>query len=193
MQPGQRAARNWDQHSHVAEYPIEATTKEGSMYGETTFGDWLRQRRRQFDLTQADLARQVNCSEITIRKIEADERTPSRQIAELLADSLEVPAAERPAYIAFARGRAGAGAHGLPPPAPSSLLSGLPAPLTRLLGRDQDVARICQCLLGDTRLLTLIGPPGIGKTHLSLSIAAALRDQFPDGAVFVALAAVADP
>jgi predicted ATPase/transcriptional regulator with XRE-family HTH domain len=163
------------------------------MYGETTFGPWLRQRRRQLDLTQADLARQVNCSEITVRKLEADERTPSRQIAELLADCLEVPAAERPAFVAFARGRTGAGALGPPLSPPSAPPGGLPAPLTRLLGRDQEVARICQCLLDDTRLLTLIGPPGIGKTRLSLSIAGALSDRFPDGAVFVALASVADP
>jgi transcriptional regulator with XRE-family HTH domain len=63
------------------------------MYAEPTFGRWLRQRRRRLDLTQADLAERVGCSEITIRKIEADARTPSRQVAELLAACLEVPAA----------------------------------------------------------------------------------------------------
>ena len=73
------------------------------MYGETTFGPWLRQRRRLLDLTQADLARRVGCSEITIRKFEADERTPSRQIAELLAEGLELPPGERQAFMRLVR------------------------------------------------------------------------------------------
>jgi transcriptional regulator with XRE-family HTH domain len=54
----------------------------------TSFGLWLKERRRLLDLTQTDLANGVGCSVVTIRKIEADERRPSRQIAELLADCL---------------------------------------------------------------------------------------------------------
>ncbi|HEU5103414.1 MAG TPA: helix-turn-helix transcriptional regulator [Roseiflexaceae bacterium] len=57
---------------------------------ETSFGRWLRQRRRALDLTQDDLARQVGCAIITIQKLEADERRPSRQLAERLADQLMV-------------------------------------------------------------------------------------------------------
>ena len=58
-----------------------------------SFGDWLRRRRRALDWTQAELARRVNCTAATIRKIEADERKPSRQLAELLFAQLGVPAA----------------------------------------------------------------------------------------------------
>jgi transcriptional regulator with XRE-family HTH domain len=43
-----------------------------------SFGNWLRQRRKALDLTQADLADQVGCSKIMISKIEADERRPDQ-------------------------------------------------------------------------------------------------------------------
>src|SRR5258706_11653163 len=166
------------------------------MYGEATFGYWMRQRRRLLDLTQCDLARQVGCSEITIRKIEAGERTPSRQVAGLLATCLAVPDAEQPALIAFARGATRTGRHPLPPrhtPAAHPSASPLAA-LTRLLGRDADVARISARLLDDhLRLLTLVGPPGIGKTRLSLHVAEQLQPRFADGVGFVALAPIQDP
>ncbi len=48
------------------------------------FGQWLKQRRRLLDLTQQDLAQAVGCSVASIRKYEAGERRPSRQIAEQL-------------------------------------------------------------------------------------------------------------
>jgi predicted ATPase/DNA-binding XRE family transcriptional regulator len=166
------------------------------MYGEATFGYWMRQRRRLLDLTQCDLARQVGCSEITIRKIEAGERTPSRQVAGLLATCLAVPDAEQPALIAFARGATRTGRQPLPPrhtPTAHPLASSLAA-LTRLLGRDADVARISARLLDDQlRLLTLVGPPGIGKTRLGLHVAEQLQPHFADGVGFVALAPLRDP
>ena len=70
---------------------------------ETSFGRWLHARRRALDLTQDDLAQQVGCSVVTIRKIEADERRPSRQIAERLAACLMVAADQRAAVITLAR------------------------------------------------------------------------------------------
>src|SRR5262245_10119709 len=68
-----------------------------------SFGLWLKERRKQLDLTQADLANCVGCSITTIRKIEADERRPSRQIAGLLADCLEITAEDRPTFLKVAR------------------------------------------------------------------------------------------
>ena len=44
------------------------------MDGHPSFGYWLRRRRKALDLTQEALAQQVGCSEVTIRKIEADAR-----------------------------------------------------------------------------------------------------------------------
>ncbi len=62
----------------------------------------------------------------------------------------------------------------------------LPTQLTSFVGRDEELAAAL-ALLGRTRLLTLTGPGGIGKTRLSLQIAAAAADDFPDGIWFVPL------
>lgn len=71
--------------------------------GETAFGPWLKARRKTLDLTQRDLAQRVGCTAITIRKFEAGERRPSKQVAERLAGCLEIPLDEQPAFVQFAR------------------------------------------------------------------------------------------
>jgi predicted ATPase/class 3 adenylate cyclase len=68
----------------------------------------------------------------------------------------------------------------------------LPTQLTSFVGRDDQVREAKQ-LLARSRLLTLTGPGGTGKTRLSLEIAAAVLDQFADGVYFVPLSAVHDP
>jgi transcriptional regulator with XRE-family HTH domain len=68
-----------------------------------SFGYWLRRRRKALDLTQEALAQRVSCSGFTIRKIEADERRPSRQLADRLAQSLALSAEERRAFLDAAR------------------------------------------------------------------------------------------
>lgn len=85
-----------------------------------------------------------------------------------------------------------------PPSAPSGSLFEpvwkVPTILTSLVGREQDVAVICALLQAPTtRLLTLLGTGGIGKTRLSLQVAAQMRQHFVDGVCFVPLAAVSDP
>jgi predicted ATPase/class 3 adenylate cyclase/DNA-binding XRE family transcriptional regulator len=68
-----------------------------------SFGYWVRRRRKALDLTQDALAQQVGCSVMTIRKIEGDIRRPSRQIAERLAEFLEIPVSERQSFVKAAR------------------------------------------------------------------------------------------
>jgi predicted ATPase/class 3 adenylate cyclase len=69
----------------------------------------------------------------------------------------------------------------------------LPAPMTPLVGRDDDVERLL-AVIGrpEVRLVTLTGTGGVGKTRLALAAAAALADSLPQGVFFVALAAVRD-
>jgi predicted ATPase/class 3 adenylate cyclase len=67
----------------------------------------------------------------------------------------------------------------------------LPEQLTSFIGRDDDVAHVRQ-LLQSARLVTLLGPGGIGKTRLALQVAAEVLDQHPDGAWLVALDSITD-
>ncbi len=69
----------------------------------------------------------------------------------------------------------------------------LPVPPTRTIGRDRELDTIARRLLDPaTRLLTLIGPGGIGKTRLAIEVGLRLDGQLADGAVLVDLAPVAD-
>lgn len=68
-----------------------------------SFGYWLRRRRKALDLTQDALAQKVSCSQAAIKKIEAEERRPSRGLAQRLAEQLAIPAQERAAFLQAAR------------------------------------------------------------------------------------------
>jgi len=68
----------------------------------------------------------------------------------------------------------------------------LPAQPTSFVGREGELAEARQ-LFGRTRLLTLVGPGGIGKTRLALELAAQVSGEFPGGVTFVPLASITDP
>lgn len=73
------------------------------MNKQTTFGEWLRQRRHLLDMKQTELAELAGCSAVTIRKLEASERKPSTELAQSLARTLRIPEREWAAFIQFAR------------------------------------------------------------------------------------------
>lgn len=68
----------------------------------------------------------------------------------------------------------------------------LPAEITTFIGREREIRRVRE-LLATTRLLTLTGMGGVGKTRLALQVAGALTDAYADGVWLVELAALADP
>jgi predicted ATPase/DNA-binding XRE family transcriptional regulator/Tfp pilus assembly protein PilF len=162
-----------------------------------TFGSWLKQRRKELGLTQEELAERVDCSYGTMRKLEADERRPSGQIAHLLAGYFHVPDDEREAFVTFARtGRSASGEAASHAPWREVHLrqTNLPTALTPLVGREQQERAARDYLLHPkTRLLTMTGPPGIGKTRLALHVASALVEHFEDGVHFVDLSPIVDP
>lgn len=78
-----------------------------------------------------------------------------------------------------------------PPRSLDSIPNNLPLQLTSFIGRERELADVRR-LFSTTRLLTLTGPGGCGKTRLALQAAAELVDEFPDGVWFVELAALTD-
>ena len=164
------------------------------MEREQSFASWLKQRRKALDLTQHDLARLVSCAVITIQQIEGDRRRPSTQIAELLASHLEIPADQREIFVRLARTHALVPRSALLSQMPPDTPTNVPVPPTSLIGRAAEVAAICTYLeRPGIRLLTLIGPGGIGKTRLGLQVATELIDAFPDGVYLVDLAPIQEP
>jgi predicted ATPase/transcriptional regulator with XRE-family HTH domain len=169
---------------------------------EYSFGMWVRRRRKALDLTQQGLAKQIGCSPSLIFKIESDERRPSRQMAELLAEKLGIPAEQRSLFLKTARQEKSPDSlDAIPPPSPFEAVSPqkpthshLPVSPTPLIGREHELNLIPKQLLEPScRLLTLTGPGGIGKTRLAIEVGHVLKPRFADGVYFISLAGVGMP
>ncbi|HEY5730795.1 MAG TPA: tetratricopeptide repeat protein [Anaerolineales bacterium] len=169
---------------------------------DVSFGIWLEKRRKALDLTREEFAQKVGCSASALRKIETDERRPSKQLAELLANVLGIPTEERTAFIKIARGEATLSRLKTSPhlpdlslfQSPQTLSNSIPIPPTSLIGRESELAALCQ-MLGDPqcRLITLVGPGGIGKTRLAIETISVQRERFANGVYFVSLASLNSP
>jgi predicted ATPase/nucleoside phosphorylase len=70
----------------------------------------------------------------------------------------------------------------------------LPSSLPNLIGREKETAKVRSLVMAnDVRILTLLGPGGVGKTSLALQVAAQLCEDFQDGICFVDLSSITDP
>ncbi len=74
----------------------------------------------------------------------------------------------------------------------SAIPNNLPTRVSSIIGRDDDIETIAG-LIGEHRLVTILGPGGVGKTSLALTVGSQLVDGFPGGVTFVDLSAVSDP
>ena len=153
------------------------------------FGAQLKALRERAGFTQEELATIAGLSVHAVSALERGERRrPHVETMRALSAALDLTGATRDAFFGSARSPAQATAvdelTGVP----------LPVPLTVLLGRDADV-RILRQWLADpaARLITLLGPGGVGKTRLALELARAIADGGATRVVFVPLAAIQDP
>lgn len=166
---------------------------------DVSFGEWLRRRRKAAGWTQEQLAQHISCSTSALKKFEAEERHPSAPIVEQLAEVFGIPPNERQAFLRFARGDwesvPSDAKEAYPWQTPiGSFRSNLPATTASLIGREKELKEIREYLSKeDIRLVTLVGPPGIGKTRLGIEAARQALPTFPDGAFFVALAPLEQP
>ncbi|HLJ67681.1 MAG TPA: helix-turn-helix domain-containing protein [Chloroflexota bacterium] len=160
------------------------------------FGEALRRYREAAGLSQEALAERAGLTAQAIGALERGERRhPFPSTVRALAEALQLSDEARLALLAAVprRGRAmiresNRATTGPITAAPDPI--SIPCPLTPLLGREGDIAAVTD-LLGTTRLLTLTGPGGVGKTRLALHIASTGRPIA--NAVFVSLAPLNDP
>ncbi|HET9908248.1 MAG TPA: helix-turn-helix domain-containing protein [Anaerolineales bacterium] len=166
---------------------------------EVSFGEWLKRQRGANGWTQKQLAQQMNCSVSALRKMEAEERRPSVQVMDRMAEIFHIPLNKRKSFLQFARGDWYA--FSIPDgeiedvswhiPSKASQ-SNLPASFTSFVGREKDQVEILE-LIKKRRLVTLVGAGGIGKTRLALQLAQNLLNDHPGGVWFVALESLSDP
>jgi predicted ATPase/DNA-binding CsgD family transcriptional regulator/DNA-binding XRE family transcriptional regulator len=164
------------------------TTREPS-----PFGLLVRRMRIAAALSQEELAVRAGLSVRGLGDLERGvHQAPRLETVRLIADALSLNERERADLLAAARPDTV-----VAPTAASenrASLPALPMPLTRLIGREREVAALRDRLTQDEhRLITLTGPGGVGKTRLALQVAVDLESAFADGVWFVPLAAINDP
>lgn len=147
------------------------------------FAGQLRRFRERAALTQEELGSRAGLSGKAIGALERGERRrPYPHTVRALADALGLDDAERESLTAASRPDSEGPVRSIPPPA------------TPLIGRDADREEIVGLLRsGETRLLTLTGPGGVGKTSLALDVGRALAPEFPNAVAVAELAALRDP
>jgi ABC-type transport system substrate-binding protein/transcriptional regulator with XRE-family HTH domain len=152
-----------------------------------SFGSWVRRRRLALDLTRDALARRVGCSLSAVKKIERDERRPSRTMAMRFADALGIPPDQRDRFIGAGLGELAADRL----PEGSTAAGAAPPWLTRprgmrhpAVGRARELDRLHAHLdavrSGHGRTVFVTGEAGQGKTALLTAFADLAQEAVPD-------------
>ena len=150
------------------------------------FGGLLRRHRREAGLSQEGLAELAGLSVDAIAALERGRRrAPRAHTLRLLADALRLDDPGRSQLTAAARRESESARPPMRQP---------PAPPNQLIGRTTELTATKR-LIGQriTRLLTLTGPGGVGKTRLTMAVGSELADSFQDGVCWVPLASLNDP
>lgn len=175
----------------------------------STFGDLLKYLRRRAQLTQRELAIAVGYTEGHISRLEKNQRLPDlATVAALFIPALMLEDdPETAAYLL----QLAANTHGEKMQAGENLTisrtlitreisereesipTNLPIQLTTFVGRQAEIGEITELLSGNSRLVTLTGPGGMGKTRLALQTAIGCSDLYPDGIWFVDLTPLSTP
>lgn len=150
------------------------------------FGGLLRRHRREAGLSQEALAELAGLSVDAIAALERGRRrAPRAHTLRLLADALRLGDPDRARLTMAARKEAATTRTPMRQP---------PAPTNQLVGRTTELTATNRVVAQRiTRLLTLTGPGGVGKTRLTLAVATDVADSFQDGVCWVPLAALTDP
>jgi predicted ATPase/DNA-binding XRE family transcriptional regulator len=181
-----------DRVSHNAKSNTKSDTVDKGMTEDISFGKWLRQRRRLLDLTQQAFADLVGCARSTVRRIEANDLKPSKELALILLDKLNIPESERTEWVRFARGLATTPQKSIPAFIHSRHSTNMPAALTSFIGRENEQNEIIN-LIAKNRLVTLAGAGGIGKSRLAQQVGEELLNDYPHGIWLVSLDSLSDP
>lgn len=169
---------------------------EPSPEGTPEFGVVLRRLRLAAELSQERLAERANISLEAVSTLErGTRRAPQRETISRLAEALELAGSKRVAFETAARAvrspreaqlgrREGDGDR--------TVSHNLPLALTSFHGRERELAELTQHFDAQ-RLVTLVGPGGVGKTRLAVELAFASVARFPQGAWFADLAPLTEP
>ncbi len=157
----------------------------------------IRRARREAGMTQEELAERSGLSARTISDIERGIcRVPRRGTLELLANALTLSDQLRCEWsrTRFELATSNAGIDTTGDSGARNTASRMPTYLSTFVGRVNETQTLIALIRKrETRLLTLTGTGGVGKTRLALAVAQAANDDYADGAWFVDLSPVTDP